>query len=283
MNTVLKKDGGLGGAARWSCASLLALAFHIGGILWMLHEPLMAAADSMPPAAIMIELADIPQAVAIEHNDISPELQNSQASQAVEKVESPPELLPEPQEDRPPEPQTPEPVKAPRLERHDKAAIKVPAARKPPPKPKTQTERAKRSEDAPRPRQQEQAASRQAVRAQAQADPSHRTAARQSTAGASVSSASSAKWQARLMAHLERRKKYPPGARSRREAGTVLVRFSIDDAGNVLDAQLARSSGFAELDREVLALVRRASPVPAPPAGMPHAITAPVRFSVQDR
>jgi hypothetical protein len=32
----------------------------------------------------------------------------------------------------------------------------------------------------------------------------------------------------------------------------------------LLSVSLARSSGFAELDNEVLALVRRASPVPAP-------------------
>ncbi|EHD19967.1 MULTISPECIES: energy transducer TonB family protein [Brenneria] len=282
MNSLANNDDGLVGAARWSCASLLALAFHSGGILWMLHEPPMAAADSMPPASIMIELADMPQAAATDHNEISTERQDSQASQAAEKVKTPKESPPEPQEDMP-QPQTPEPLKEPRLERNDRAALKVPAARKPPPKPKTQTERAKRLEDAAKPRQQQQAASRQTVRAQAQVAPSERTAARQSTAGASAASATSAKWQARLMAHLERRKKYPPGARARGEVGTVFIRFSIDDAGNVLDAQLARSSGFAELDREVLALVRRASPVPAPPAGMPHAITAPVRFSVRDR
>ncbi|MCL2898744.1 energy transducer TonB family protein [Brenneria tiliae] len=280
MNSLANNGDGLVGAARWSCASLLALAFHSGGILWMLHEPLMAAADSVPPASIMIELADMPQAAATDHNEISTERQNSQASQAAEKVETPKEPPPEPQEYTP-QPQPPEPLKEPRLERNDRAALKVPAARKPPPQ--RQTERSKRPEDAAKPRQQQQAASRQTVRAQAQAAPSERTAARQSTAGASAASATSAKWQARLMAHLERRKKYPPGARARGEIGTVFIRFSIDDAGNVLDAQLARSSGFAELDREVLALVRRASPVPAPPAGMPHAITAPVRFSVRDR
>ncbi|MCL2891676.1 energy transducer TonB family protein [Brenneria tiliae] len=278
MKTVLKKDGALAGAARWSCASLLALAFHSGGILWMLHEPLMAAADSMPPASIMIELADMPQAAATDHNEVSTERQDSLASQATEKVETPKES-PKPQEDTPPQP--PEQLKEPRLERNDRAALKVPAARKPPPQ--RQTERSKRPEDADKTREQEREASRHMVRAQAQVAPSERTAARQSTAGASAASATSAKWQARLMAHLERRKKYPSGARARGEVGTVFIRFSIDDAGNVLDAQLARSSGFAELDREVLALVRRASPVPAPPAGMPHAITAPVRFSVRDR
>jgi periplasmic protein TonB len=92
---------------------------------------------------------------------------------------------------------------------------------------------------------------------------------------------SPARWQARLMAHLERLKRYPPGARRRNEEGIAHVRFVIDDRGNVRSAQLVRSSGYAELDAAVLALVRRASPVPAPPPGTPRDITAPVRFDVR--
>ena len=92
---------------------------------------------------------------------------------------------------------------------------------------------------------------------------------------------SPAKWPSRLMAHLERRKRYPSGARSRREQGTAYVRFRIDDAGNVLSVSLARSSGSPELDSEVVEMVRRASPVPAPPPGINKTITAPVRFTVR--
>jgi protein TonB len=129
-------------------------------------------------------------------------------------------------------------------------------------------------------RQRQQAASKPAVEAQAQVTRSNRNAARQTASGL-LSSVSPARWQSRLMTHLERRKRYPSGAKSRREQGTVHVRFRIDDAGNVLSVSLARSSGFAELDNEVLALVRRASPVPAPPQGVNKTITAPVRFSVR--
>jgi protein TonB len=83
------------------------------------------------------------------------------------------------------------------------------------------------------------------------------------------------------MAHLERGKRYPPTARSRREEGVVYVRFSIDDQGRVLAVRLARSSGSPALDDEVLALVQRASPMPAPPPGAPRDITAPVQFSIR--
>ena len=83
------------------------------------------------------------------------------------------------------------------------------------------------------------------------------------------------------MAHLERRKRYPSGSRSRREEGVVHVSFAIDAAGNVLSAQISRSSGHPALDAEVLALVRRASPVPAPPPDVPRQITAPVQFRIR--
>jgi len=89
-----------------------------------------------------------------------------------------------------------------------------------------------------------------------------------------------ANWQSMLMAHLERHKRYPPGARARGAHGIAYVRFTIDGAGNVLSARLVRSSGYAELDREAVALVRRASPVPPPPPGANRIITVPVRFNV---
>ncbi|WP_420887846.1 energy transducer TonB family protein [Bradyrhizobium yuanmingense] len=81
--------------------------------------------------------------------------------------------------------------------------------------------------------------------------------------------------------------------RQAREGATQVVRLqyygsigrhrlrSARPRGNVLSASLARSAGSAELDREVIALVHRASPVPAPPAGARRSITAPVRFSTR--
>lgn len=97
----------------------------------------------------------------------------------------------------------------------------------------------------------------------------------------SGSNVSPARWQSRLLAHLERRKRYPSASRSRGEQGTAYVRFSIDTSGNVLSVRLARSSGYPTLDEEVLAMVRRASPVPTPPQGVNRNITVPVRFSAK--
>lgn len=89
------------------------------------------------------------------------------------------------------------------------------------------------------------------------------------TAAAVSSAASQAakqSWQSHLLGHLARYKRYPEHARRRGIEGTSQVRFRLDGHGRVLSVALARSSGNAALDRATLAMIRRASPVPKPPA-----------------
>jgi protein TonB len=264
--------------ALWAGASLLVLSMHVGAAMWLLREPDMIAADDTPPAAIMIELAETPEATETEENEISPDEVMSDASAAAEKVEEPvdePVLNQEVVQDEP-EPVEEEPREE--IAQLDKVEVPLPVAKPKPPEPKKEI--VKKDEPKKKPvKQREQASAKQAVKAQAQVTQSSRNAARQSASGLFASSMTPARWQSRLMAHLERRKKYPSGAKSRREEGTVYVRFRIDDSGKVLSATLARSSGWPELDNEVLSLVQRASPVPAPPPDVNKTITAPVKFN----
>ncbi len=264
--------------ALWAGASLLVLSLHVGAAMWLLREPDMIAADDTPPAAIMIELAETPEATETEENEISPDEVMSDASAAVEKVEEPvdePVLEQEVVQDQP-EPVEEEPREE--IAQLDKVEVPLPVAKPKPPEPKKEI--VKKDQPKKKPvKQREQASAKQAVKAQAQVTQSSRNAARQSASGLFASSMTPARWQSRLMAHLERRKKYPSGAKSRREEGTVYVRFRIDDSGKVLSATLARSSGWPELDNEVLSLVQRASPVPAPPPDVNKTITAPVKFN----
>jgi len=261
--------------ALWAGASLIVLSVHVGTAMWLLREPEMLAADNAPPAALMIELADMPEAAMIEENENSPDQETADASAPVEKVEEP---VDEPEQEA--VQAEPEPLEQEELEEEltqlDKVEVPLPAAKPKPPEPKKEIVQKERPA---KKRQQDQASSKQAVQAQAQVTQSNRNAARQSASGLFASSMTPARWQSRLMAHLERRKKYPSGARSRREEGVVYVRFRIDDMGKVLSASLVKSSGWSELDNEVLTLVQRASPVPAPPPGANKTITAPVRFS----
>lgn len=86
------------------------------------------------------------------------------------------------------------------------------------------------------------------------------------TVSSAASQAAKQSWQNRLLGHLARYKRYPNDARRRGIEGTSQVRFNLDHRGKVLSIELAKSSGNASLDRATLAMIRRASPVPKPPA-----------------
>jgi periplasmic protein TonB len=90
--------------------------------------------------------------------------------------------------------------------------------------------------------------------------------------------AGEANYQGLVATRLARYKRFPPEARGRREQGAAVVSFSIDADGRVTSVRLARKTGFAALDDEVEAMVRRASPFPPPPGGVPVSFSAPVSF-----
>ncbi len=88
-------------------------------------------------------------------------------------------------------------------------------------------------------------------------------------------------FERRLLTHLEQQKRYPRSAQMRREQGVVYLRFTMDRTGRLLSARIERSSGHADLDEEVLALIKRAEPLPPFPASMPQAqleLVAPFQF-----
>jgi len=81
-----------------------------------------------------------------------------------------------------------------------------------------------------------------------------------------------------VSAHLRRYQQYPADARGRGDQGTASVTFGISGSGGVTSVRLARSSGVGSIDQEVQAMVRRASPFPAPPGGRAQSFTVPVNF-----
>jgi protein TonB len=86
-------------------------------------------------------------------------------------------------------------------------------------------------------------------------------------------------WERLLVAQLERHKRYPPDARGK--VGEARLAFSIDRGGRVLASRIVRSSGSAALDEEALALIKRAAPLPPPPAGVPDerlSFVVPIRY-----
>ncbi|ACE84049.1 energy transducer TonB [Cellvibrio japonicus] len=90
-------------------------------------------------------------------------------------------------------------------------------------------------------------------------------------------------WQSLLQMHLEQRKRYPRRAQMRHQEGVPLVRFTMDRSGQVLSAELIKTSGHGELDKEAIALVKRAAPLPPPPAdiqGETLTLTLPIEFFI---
>ena len=108
-----------------------------------------------------------------------------------------------------------------------------------------------------------------------------RAAAPQNGAWAASAARARATWMSRLSAHLNRYKRTPSDQSGWHERRTARVTFTVDRNGRVLSSRLAGSSGISGLDQESLAMIRRADPVPAPPADLASAtitVTVPVRF-----
>jgi periplasmic protein TonB len=88
-----------------------------------------------------------------------------------------------------------------------------------------------------------------------------------------------ASWQQAVVARLARFQRYP--AQAKGATGVVNLSFSIDRQGHVLNSRVIKSSGSAVLDTEGLSLLKRAAPLPPPPAGVPDSdltFVVPIRF-----
>ncbi|MDO7836268.1 TonB family protein [Sphingobium sp. HBC34] len=98
-----------------------------------------------------------------------------------------------------------------------------------------------------------------------------------------VASNDAESWEGRVLAQLNKYRRYPRSALLRRRQGVPYVRFVMDRDGNVLSSTLERSSGVVELDREAVSLPERAEPLPKPPGDKPGTtleLVVPVEFFV---
>lgn len=113
---------------------------------------------------------------------------------------------------------------------------------------------------------------------------SHADAAAAVSTGTPAATALASDWQSRVLAHLERYRRYPFAAQRARVQGVAQLRFRVDRRGGVLAARIERSSGSAVLDDEAVAVVARAAPLPPPPAEMPGdavELVVPVQFRLR--
>ncbi|MBU3085431.1 TonB family protein [Acinetobacter seifertii] len=96
---------------------------------------------------------------------------------------------------------------------------------------------------------------------------------------------SNPQWESFVLAKLQKLKRYPAYAQRQKQEDVVMVQFTLDSEGKLINAHLLQSKGFELLDRESLALIKRASPFPKPP---PEALqngsaqlTVPIEFFIQ--
>ncbi|MTW17564.1 TonB family protein [Rhodoplanes serenus] len=189
------------------------------------------------------------------------------------------------------EPPVPEPAPAPAETTASAPPIEPEApervARPEPIPPKAETRTVEPPKAAPR---KPAAASRKPVSAPRTGDtardarPSGRTASVASSAASGVGIGRSDRhtnYRGLVAAHLARHKQFPSDARAAGLQGSTTVTFTIDGGGRVTAVRLGRASGIASLDQESVAMVRRASPFPAPPDGRAMSFTVPVGFHLR--
>lgn len=264
---------------RWTLAAAFVLAVHGGVAAAITYWPKPQSTAGEPAAAILIELAPEIAAPEVPPQEVAVGVQQEQSEESTptETEDVPEEELPEPEPlaaEKPPEilPEIPE---LPEINTAE-AVLEAPAKE---PKPEPEPEEEKKLDELEKTVEKKKTKPKQKSVAQAASAPKAIDAARSKTNTAPNSgmgsSMSMATWRGTIIAHLNRRKRSAGGQR-----GTATVAFSINRSGQVLSARLVRSSGNPNLDKEAVALVRRASPVPPPPAnvkGNSVLLSVPVR------
>jgi len=190
-------------------------------------------------------------------------------------AETPPPILEPPPvaETQPPPPEPPPPVVIPKPEPPPpppkpvvhKPVVKPPPPRRPPPQPVREIP----PEPLPLPRAMPQPAPMQ-------------TAALPPVPAPHPAPLVSPGYRAALSAWLESHKRYPDSARSRGEEGRAVLRFRVDRSGRVLNYAVVSSTGYADLDASIDAMMRGAilPPFPADMTASDVEVSVTVRFAL---
>ncbi|WP_097306477.1 energy transducer TonB family protein [Pseudomonas chlororaphis] len=237
---------------RYSGSLAIVLGVHAVAILLALNWSSPMPVE-LPPQAMMVELAPLP---------------------------APPPPAP-PKVVTPPQPPAPvEELPLPKLAEAPKPTISVPKPVKPKPKPQPPKPVEKKPEP-PKEKPSEEKPS------DAPPTPTAAPSSAPAPGPSPAQIAAKESWQGTLLVHLAKYKKYPPGAQARGKEGLNRLRFVVDAQGNVLSYELVGRSGNADLDRATLEMIRRAQPLPKPPADMLNngsiEIVAPFVYSLEKR
>ncbi|WP_288441704.1 energy transducer TonB [uncultured Pseudomonas sp.] len=215
--------------ARYAVSLAIVLGVHVVAVLLTLNWSVPQAIE-LPPAAMMVELAPLPEP--------APPPPPKAAPQPPAPVEEPP---------------LPKVAEAPK----PKIAVAKPVKPKPKPQPP-------KPEKKPEPPKDEPPAKEQVADTPPSDTPPQKSAAPAPSIAANSKALPT--WQSDLLRHLAKYKRYPEDARRRGLQGINRLRFVVDAEGKVVSYTLAGGSGSASLDRATLEMIRRAGTVPKPPA-----------------
>jgi periplasmic protein TonB len=258
---------GLGPAPRrrWIGACLAALILHLMVLAALLLVPRDALHDNEAAEPMAVTLVTEPPAAEAAPAPAPPV--------ETPPVEPPPPLVvppPEPPPEIPPPPElTPPPDVPPPPE-----AAPVPDVPPPPPPPPPRAA-AKPAPARPRP-------------AAPPPSPAPASSAPGAEPRAPVPSAAPADvigpYRNSLAAHVQPYQRYPALARARREEGLVVLHVTIERDGRIAAMSIEHGSGSESLDREALATLKRADPLPPVPPSLPGAtidLVFPLRFHLE--
>lgn len=254
--------------SRWVGAAVVVCALHVGGAaLALMHWPEEEEAQDAA-GAMVVELAPLLAATPVDSPDVA---HGPLMQEAVLTPEASQKTVEEVAKDIP----VVEPSPAPEPE------VALPMPR---PEVKEEPKQEEAKEAIPEQQNPEQASAAPLTTAPPRVEAEPVPSAAPSPGTAPSSARVQASWQKKLIDHLNRHKRYPDEARSRRAQGAVIVAFSLDRSGQVVDSHVTKSSGSSALDDEAVAVLRRASPLPAPPdqiAGSTLDLVLPIQFRIK--
>jgi protein TonB len=234
-------------------------------------EPTEAVADEVIEAEEVepVDQVEIAEAVPESIEPVTPEEVTEPVLEEVAEIK-PEEIVPEEVAEEA-EPVVPDLVEAPlpevaMLVPEPKPIFEEPKPVETKPEAKKTPEPKKKVAAKPKPKQ------REAPDLARSAQNAPKAAAPSASKGGTGSSLSPAKWASQVRARIVR------ASRSTRGTGRVMISFAVSSSGQISSVSVSGSSGDPNLDRAAVSIVRRASPVPAPPPGVSRNVTVPVKF-----
>jgi len=276
--TTMIREGAL-----WGGASVLVLALHLGGALWIMQEAEAAAPPPGLPEAVFVDLAPAEDVA----EPTLPAAEEAVEPEPQPEAEPEPEPEPEPEEvaeplDLPPLPELEPlddmaelfPPAPPQLETPPEVVLNSSARpqRRPERQPEPQRQAEPRREERRKPEQQRQAEPRQeqAAPQQQQARRAEQGAGGTGAAGPSPQQKASlmSQWGGQIRSCISRRASAPRGVR---EGGRVELNLSVSRSGTIQGVGIAGSSGISALDEAAVRAAQRAGRCPRAPAELTDA------------